>query len=65
MTDPNSKDPAGKIEDLLTGKSLEDNYSSLNDPHLYREVAKKFAKLHSLTKQQMPVKEKERIFLLV
>ena len=60
---PSNTDPAGKIEELLTGESLDNFYyfdviSQVWNPTFYRMFAKRIARFHSITKEQMQVPER-------
>jgi len=54
VTDPKSKDPAGKIEDFLTGKDIDD-VADMAKPEIYKNFAIRLAQLHATTLEEMPV----------
>jgi len=59
VTNPSSKNPAGKIEEFLTGRDFDDDeLYQLAEPAIYRAVAKKFAKLHKTSPAEMPIEVK-------
>jgi len=51
---PKSKDPAGKFEALLTGKSLDEHYELFNNKTVYRKVAEQMARVHALSYDKVP-----------